>query len=79
RRFGAASRDLAYVAAGRVDGFWENNLQIWDMAAGLLMVREAGGFVSDKDGGQDIFDKKNIVVGNEIIHTKLRKILKKGM
>ncbi|WP_407965379.1 inositol monophosphatase family protein [Bartonella sp. C271] len=77
RRFGAASLDLAYVATGRVDGFWEDNLQIWDMAAGLLMVREAGGFVSDKDGGQDIFDKKNIIAGNEIIHTELRKILKK--
>ncbi len=60
-RFGAAALDLAYVASGRTDGFWEDNLQIWDMAAGILMVREAGGFVTDKEGGSDIFRKKNII------------------
>ncbi|WP_455477955.1 inositol monophosphatase family protein [Bartonella sp. B10] len=79
RRFGAAALDLAYVAAGRTDGFWEDNLQIWDMAAGMLMVREAGGFITDKEGGNDIFCKKNIIAGNEFIHTKLEKTLKKGI
>ncbi len=57
-RFGAAALDLAYVASGRTDGFWEDNLQIWDMAAGILMVRKNGGFVTDKESGSDIFRKK---------------------
>ncbi|WP_412058936.1 inositol monophosphatase family protein [Bartonella sp. DGB2] len=77
RRMGSAALDLAYVAAGRLDGFWEDNLYAWDMAAGLLMVREAGGFVSDKDGGTAIFAKGNIIAGNESIHTALRKTLKR--
>jgi len=77
RRFGAAAIDLAYVAAGRLDGFFEDNLQPWDMAAGLLLVREAGGFVSDKDGEQQIFGKQNIVAGNELIHAILLKTLQK--
>ena len=51
RRFGAAALDLAWVAAGRLDGYWERNLSPWDMAAGMLLVREAGGFVTDLDGG----------------------------
>src|SRR3546814_16978395 len=50
RRFGAASLDLAWVAAGRYDGFWESDLQVWDVAAGMLLVREAGGFVSAFSG-----------------------------
>ena len=54
RRLGAASLDLAYVAAGRLDGFWEDGLSPWDVAAGILLIREAGGFVSDRDGGQDM-------------------------
>lgn len=77
RRFGAAAIDLAYVAAGRLDGFFEDNLQPWDMAAGLLLVREAGGFVSDKDGEQQIFSKQNIVAGNELIHAILLKTIQK--
>ena len=52
RRFGAAALDLAYVAAGRFDIYWERNLSPWDMAAGILMVREAGGFVTDLDGAR---------------------------
>ena len=51
RRFGAAALDLAYVAAGRFDGFWERDLSPWDLAAGILIVREAGGYVTDLDGG----------------------------
>ena len=55
RRFGAAALDLAWVAAGRLDGYWERDLKPWDMAAGLILVREAGGFVTDCDGGDDMF------------------------
>ncbi len=73
RRFGAASLDLAYVAAGRVDGYWERWLSPWDVAAGILMVREAGGFCTDLDGGQDMFDSGGIVCGNELIHKSLLK------
>jgi myo-inositol-1(or 4)-monophosphatase len=77
RRLGSAALDLAYVACGRIDGFWEEPLSPWDMAAGILMVREAGGFVSDKDGGQDMFGTGQIVAGNEAIHRALLKTLKK--
>jgi len=77
RRQGAAALDLAYVAAGRFDGFWEHDLRPWDMAAGILMVREAGGYVSDAAGGQDMLDRGNIVAGNELIHTLLQQTLKK--
>jgi myo-inositol-1(or 4)-monophosphatase len=75
RRFGAAALDLAYVAAGRVDGFWEDDLKPWDMAAGMLMIREAGGYLSDRSGGQDMLESGSIVAGNEIIHAKLLKQL----
>ena len=71
RRMGAAALDLCYVAAGRLDGFWEAGLSPWDTAAGILMVREAGGFVSDFDGGNAMFDTGTIVAGNEIIRKKI--------
>ena len=58
RRFGAAALDLAWVAAGRLDAYWERNLSPWDMAAGLLLVREAGGFVTDLDGNDAMFAKR---------------------
>jgi len=77
RRMGAAALDLAYVAAGRLDGFWEDALHPWDMAAGILIIREAGGFATDKAGGHDIFGTGGIVAGNEAIHTALLKTLKK--
>jgi myo-inositol-1(or 4)-monophosphatase len=77
RRMGAASLDLAYVAAGRVDGYWEDWLSAWDMAAGMLIVREAGGFTSDRTGGQDILSGGSIVAGNELIHKALLKTLAK--
>src|SRR5579884_738105 len=64
RRFGAAALDLAWVAAGRFDGYWERDIKPWDMAAGLLMVREAGGYVSDCDGGDAMLAKGHIVAGN---------------
>ncbi len=76
RRFGAAALDLAWIAAGRLDGYWERDLKPWDMAAGLILVREAGGFVSDCDGGDDIFGKGHIVAGNESIQKELLRVLK---
>jgi myo-inositol-1(or 4)-monophosphatase len=76
RRFGAASLDLAFLAAGRFDGYWERSLSPWDMAAGLLLVREAGGFVTDLDGGDAMFAKGHIIAGNETMHRELLAILK---
>ena len=64
RRAGAASLDLAYVAAGRFDAFWEFGLSEWDMAAGALLIQEAGGLVSDFNGGHDFLEKGQIVAGN---------------
>ena len=64
RRFGAASLDLAWVAAGRCDGFWERDLKSWDLAAGLLLVTEAGGRVTTADGGDDILETGSICAGN---------------
>ncbi|RUW52260.1 MULTISPECIES: inositol monophosphatase family protein [unclassified Mesorhizobium] len=79
RRMGSASLDLAYVAAGRMDGFWEVGLSAWDIAAGLLLIREAGGFASDIDGGQDMLDTGTVVAGNEIIQRALLKTVKKPL
>lgn len=64
RRAGAASLDLAYVAAGRYDAFWESGLSSWDMAAGVLLIQEAGGLVSDFSGGHDFLDSGHVVAGN---------------
>lgn len=75
RRLGSASLDLAYVAAGRMDGFWETELSPWDVAAGLLLIREAGGFVSDMKGGQDIFESRSVVAGNEYIQKALVEVV----
>jgi myo-inositol-1(or 4)-monophosphatase len=75
RRFGAAALDLAWIAAGRLDGYWERTLRPWDLAAGLVLVREAGGFVSDCDGQDEIFSKGNVVAGNEPIHKGLLTLL----
>ena len=76
RRFGAASLDMAFVAAGRLDGYWERNLQPWDIAAGLIMVREAGGVVSGIEGGDTALATGHVVCGNETIQRELVKILK---
>jgi myo-inositol-1(or 4)-monophosphatase len=78
RRYGAATLDLAWVAAGRFDAYWERDLSPWDLAAGLLLVREAGGFVSDVDGGEDILVKGQIVAGNETMHRELLRLLKEA-
>jgi myo-inositol-1(or 4)-monophosphatase len=71
RRTGAAALDLAYVAAGRLDGFWEEALSPWDMAAGIVLIREAGGFVTDLAGGADMFGRGDIAAGNEAIQKAL--------
>ncbi len=78
RRFGAAALDLAWVAAGRFDAYWERDLSPWDMAAGILMVREAGGYATDLDGGDAIFAKKQIVAGNEFLHAELIRTLREA-
>ena len=64
RRAGAASLDLSYVASGRLDGFWEMNLKPWDIGAGVLLVQEAGGLVSDFTGGNEFMKSGDIVAGN---------------
>jgi myo-inositol-1(or 4)-monophosphatase len=76
RRFGAASLDMAFVAAGRLDGYWERNLQAWDVAAGQIIVREAGGIVSGIAGDDDPIATGNVICGNEFVHAELVKILK---
>jgi myo-inositol-1(or 4)-monophosphatase len=76
RRFGSAALDLAWVAAGRVDGYWERDISPWDIAAGLLLVREAGGFVSDVNGKDTMMQTGSIVAGNETMHHELLKLLK---
>jgi myo-inositol-1(or 4)-monophosphatase len=76
RRFGSAALDLAWVAAGRVDAYWERDISPWDIAAGLLLVRESGGFVSDVDGKDTMLQTGSIVAGNETMHHELLKLLK---
>jgi myo-inositol-1(or 4)-monophosphatase len=78
RRFGAAALDLAWVAAGRLDAYWERNLSAWDMAAGLILVREAGGFASDLDGGEDMFDKREILAGNEAMQREVLALIRQA-
>ncbi len=75
RRFGSAALDLAWVAAGRMDGFWEDDLDIWDTAAGVLLVREAGGFVTDYRGSDQMFERGEYVAGNSDIHSRLHKLI----
>ena len=75
RRFGSAALDLAWVAAGRYDGYWEAGLNLWDVAAGILLVREAGGFVSDFRGGEQMIERREVIAGNDAIHSKLHKLV----
>jgi myo-inositol-1(or 4)-monophosphatase len=76
RRFGAAALDLAWVAAGRLDAYWERDISPWDIAAGLILVREAGGYVSDCDGADEMLAKGNVVAANEAIQKELLRALK---
>ena len=75
RRFGSAALDLAWVAAGRYEGFWEAGLKSWDTAAGCLLVREAGGFVSDWQGRSLPVCDAQVLAGNDTLHSKLHKIV----
>lgn len=76
RRFGSAALDLAYVAAGRCDGYWESGLKPWDIAAGIVMIREAGGYVTDFDGKGDMLISGDVVAANDHLHRPLLKLLK---
>ncbi|MBB94086.1 MAG: inositol monophosphatase [Rhodobacteraceae bacterium] len=76
RRWGAASLDLAYVAAGRYDGYWERGLSPWDMAAGLVIVREAGGLVEAIQPEAGIFDSKGVICGNGNLFANFAKIIR---
>lgn len=76
RRAGAATLDLAYVACGRLDGFWELGLHIWDIAAGILLVKEAGGMVCDPSGGENYLKTGNIVAANPAIMRQFLKTIK---
>jgi myo-inositol-1(or 4)-monophosphatase len=78
RSMGAAALDLAAVACGRADIYWERELKTWDIAAGIVMVREAGGFVSDAEGGSDPLAAKSIACGNEVLHRELLALLKQA-
>ena len=78
RRYGSAALDLAYVAAGRYEGFWEQGLYPWDMAAGIVLVREAGGFVSDFNGRSEMLSSGTIIASNDAQHCVLRKLLKQA-
>jgi myo-inositol-1(or 4)-monophosphatase len=76
RRWGSAALDLAYVAAGRYDGYWERELGVWDMAAGLLLVREAGGFVGAVREGREIFETGSVVAANSDLFQPLAELLR---
>ncbi len=78
RRFGSATLDLAYVAAGRLDGFWERGLGPWDLAAGILLIREAGGFATDVNGGGSALATGGIVAANADLHRELLSMLKRA-
>jgi myo-inositol-1(or 4)-monophosphatase len=79
RRMGSAALDLAYVAAGRYDGFWEFDLSPWDIAAGIVLVREAGGYVSDLAGGHDMMASGDVLAANAHLHLPLAALIKEAM
>jgi myo-inositol-1(or 4)-monophosphatase len=78
RRLGSAALDMCFVAAGRCDAYWERGIQTWDMAAGIVLIREAGGFVTDADGGPDMMSNGTVCCGNEYIHRRLLDILREA-
>jgi myo-inositol-1(or 4)-monophosphatase len=78
RRMGAAALDLAYVAAGRFDAFWERRLSTWDMAAGAVLVREAGGYISDVNGHDGFMNTGDVACGNEQMLKELLKLIRKA-
>jgi len=76
RKLGSASLDMAYVAAGRCDGFWQRNLNYWDIAAGIILIKEAGGFVTDFNGNDAYIEKKTILATNSRINKEMIEVLK---
>src|SRR5579862_1145760 len=76
RRMGCAALDLASVAAGRFDAFWERGIKSWDIAAGALLIREAGGFISGADGEDNFLETGTICAGNEVMHREMLALLK---
>ena len=76
RKMGSASLDMAYVAAGRFDGFWQRNLNYWDIAAGIILVKEAGGYVTDFVGDNKYIENETILVTNSKINEEMIEILK---
>ena len=74
RRAGAAALDLCYVAAGRLDAFWETGLKPWDLAAGTLIIRESGGLISGLDGSEDFMESGHVLCGSPRIYTGLAKL-----
>lgn len=76
RRWGSAALDLAYVAAGRYDGYWERGLQPWDVAAGVLLVREAGGFIGPIRDGQDPVESGNLIAANAEVFDSFAKVIR---
>jgi myo-inositol-1(or 4)-monophosphatase len=79
RRSGSAAIDLAWVASGRFDGYWHHGLSPWDVAAGMIIVREAGGFVSDRAGADGAMASGSIVAGNQAIHAQLIALIAKAV
>ena len=77
RKFGSAALDIAYVACGRFDGYWQRELNYWDIAAGIILVKEAGGFVDFFEEEKNLPLKKNILVTNSLIHEELRGLINK--
>ena len=75
RRLGSAALDLAWVAAGRFDGYWESDLNRWDVAAGMLLVKEAGGFVTDYRGADRAIERNQFLAANDVLHSKLHKLV----
>ena len=76
RKMGSAALDMAYVAAGRCDGFWQRNLNYWDVAAGIILIRESGGFVTDFKGNNKFIENENILASNSKINEEMIDVLK---
>ena len=76
RKLGSASLDMAYVAAGRCDGFWQRNLNYWDITAGIILVKEAGGFVTDFQGENQYIKNKTVLATNSKINKEMIEVLK---
>ena len=77
RKFGSAALDMAYVAAGRFDGYWQRELNYWDIAAGTIIVKEAGGFIDYFEEDKNNPLKKNVIATNSIIHDELKDLIRK--